>query len=322
MRKQSRVEDSHHAFDDVQAMVIFARVIAERSFSRAARALGTTTSAVSKRIARLEQRAGARLLSRTTRQVAPTETGLLLYESCLRILREVEAAEVLVAGLARSPRGLLRISGPLYFGELHIAPLVASLSKQQSELKIDLVLSDRFVDLVAEGFDLAVRIGPLGSTSLIARRLSRARVVACASPSYLERHGSPMVPQDLLEHDCLRYSPDPRRNVWRFRDRAGRTLAIPVTGVFECNHGGALRQAAIAGLGVVLLPYFYVAEALARGTLVTVLEDYCNEEIGIHAVYPAGPLVPPKTRVCVEWLARELPRRLSRCELGTDLRQS
>ena len=252
MRKQSRVEDSHHAFDDVQAMVIFARVIAERSFgadpeTAAGIALGTTTSAVSKRIARLEQRAGARLLSRTTRQVAPTETGLLLYESCLRILREVEAAEVLVAGLARSPRGLLRISGPLYFGELHIAPLVASLSKQQSELKIDLVLSDRFVDLVAEGFDLAVRIGPLGSTSLIARRLSRARVVACASPSYLERHGSPMVPQDLLEHDCLRYSPDPRRNVWRFRDRAGRTLAIPVTGAFECNHGGALRQAAIAG---------------------------------------------------------------------------
>lgn len=300
-----------HAFDDVQALVIFARVIQERSFTRAAHKLGTTTSAVSKRIARLEERAGSRLLERTTRQLAPTETGLALYERCLRILREVEDAELLVAGLAKAPRGLLRISAPVYFGELHIAPLVSELLRREPDLRIDLSLSDRFVDLIAEGFDLAVRIGSLGNTSLLARKLARIPVVACAAPDYLARRGRPAAPGDLLEHDCLRYNADPLRNVWRFQSGAGETVSIPVTGALECNHGGALRQAAIAGLGVVLLPYFYVAEALALGTLVTVLDDYCAAELGIHGVYPGGRLVPPKTKVCVEWLARALPRRLA-----------
>jgi DNA-binding transcriptional LysR family regulator len=324
MRKQSRrASDTGHAFDDVQAMVIFARVIQDRSFTRAAQKLGTSTSAVSKRIARLEQRAGARLLERTTRQLAPTETGLALYERCLRILREVEAAEVLVAGLAKTPRGLLRISAPVYFGELHIAPLVSELLRREPDLRVDLSLTDRFVDLIAEGFDLAVRIGALGNTSLMVRKLARTPVVACAAPGYLERRGRPAAPTDLLEHDCLRYSPDPLRNVWHFRAASGESISIPVTGALECNHGGALRQAAIAGLGVVLLPYFYVAEALARGTLVTVLDDYCAAELGIHGVYPAGRLVPPKTKVCVEWLARALPARLAgKRDASADLRRS
>jgi DNA-binding transcriptional LysR family regulator len=316
MRKQSArargsVGAAAHAFDDVQAMVVFARVIQERSFTRAARQLGTTTSAVSKRIARLEQRAGARLLVRTTRHVSPTETGVALYDRCLRILREVEDAELLVAGMADAPRGLLRISAPVYLGELYIAPLIGELLGREPELRVELVLSDRFVDLAAEGFDLAVRVGTATGASLTARRLARTKVVACASPQYLERRGRPRTPRDLLEHDCLRYSLDPMKGSWRFQSPSGEPLTIPVTGSVDCNHGGALREAAIAGRGIVFLPLFYLTEALARGALVRILDEFCRAEIAILGVHPAGRLVPPKTRVCVEWLAQELPARLS-----------
>jgi DNA-binding transcriptional LysR family regulator len=318
MRKQSGGwRGADHAFDDVQAMVIFARVVQSRSFTRAASELGTSTSAVSKRIARLEERAGARLLARTTRHVAPTEAGLALYERCLRILREVEDAELLVLGLSDVPRGLLRVSAPVYFGELYVAPLVAGLLREQPELKLELSLTDRFVDLVAEGFDLAVRIGPVSSTSLMARKLARTRVVACAAPSYLERRGRPVVPKDLLDHDCLRYSLDPLRNNWRFKGKGGSPISIPVTGGFECNHGGALRQAAIAGLGIALLPLFYAVDAIERGELLTVLDEYCDAEIDIQAVYPTGKLLPPKTRACIDWLAQGLPEHLVPARSGT-----
>jgi DNA-binding transcriptional LysR family regulator len=235
----------------------------------------------------------------------------------LRILREVEDAELLVLGLSDVPRGLLRVSAPVYFGELYVAPLLAGLLREQPELKLELSLSDRFVDLVAEGFDLAVRIGPVSSTSLMARKLARTRVVACAAPSYLERRGSPAVPKDLLDHDCLRYSLDPLRHSWRFKSKAGSPISIPVTGGFECNHGGALRQAAIAGLGIALLPLFYAIDAVQRGELLTVLDEYCAAEIDIQAVYPTGKLLPPKTRVCVDWLAQNLPERLVPARSGT-----
>jgi DNA-binding transcriptional LysR family regulator len=317
MRKQSSgAAVAEHAIDDVQSMVIFARVIQERSFTRAARALATSTSAVSKRIAGLERRAGARLLARTTRHVAPTEAGLALYERCLRILREVEDAELMVLGLSDVPRGLLRVSAPVYFGELHVAPLLAELLIAEPELRVELSLTDRFVDLVPEGIDLAVRIGKSTGASLITRKLALTRVVACASPAYLQRRGRPLAPKDLLEHDCLRYSLDPIRNSWRFSDSRGQDCVIPVTGAFESNHGGALCRAASSGLGIVLLPLFYVAEAIEAGELVSVLEEYCATEIHISAVYPAGRQVPPKTRACMDWLARALPLRLAQRGLG------
>lgn len=311
MGKQYEKHQLDHAFDDVQSLVIFARVIRDRSFSRAAAALGTSTSAVSKRIARLEQRAGARLLARTTRHVAPTEAGLALYERCLRILREVEDAELLVAGLAATPRGLLRLSVPVYFGEVYVAPLIAELLQREPELRVELSLSDRFVDLIAEGFDLAVRIGELSGASLSARKLAVTRVVLCASPDYLARRGRPLTPKDLIDHDCLRYSLDPIRHSWRFRGKKGEPIVIPVTGPLESNHGGSLREAAIAGLGLVLSPSFYVAEALESGALVTLLDEYCDVELGVFAVYPTGKLVPPKTRVCIDHLAKALPKSLA-----------
>ncbi len=310
MRKQSGGR-AQHVFDDVQALVVFARVVRDRSFTRAAQQLGTTTSAVSKRVARLEERAGARLLARSTRHVAPTEAGLALYERCLGILREVEDAELFVEGLSHAPRGLLRVSAPVYFGEVFVAPVLAALARQQPELRIDLSLEDRFVDLVGEGFDLAVRVGRVALGSLVARRLARTRSVVAAAPDYLARRGRPLAPKDLLEHDCLRYSLDPLRNRWRFKGAGGQAIVIPITGGFDCNHGGALRQAAVAGLGIAYLPRFYASEALERGDLVTVLDEFCDSEMGIHAVYPGGSHVPPKTRVCVDWLAQQLAPALA-----------
>lgn len=300
-----------HAFDDVQALVVFARVVQERSFTRTAQLLGTTTSAVSKRVARLEERTGARLFGRTTRSVVPTEAGLALYERCLRILREVEDADLFVEGLSQAPRGLLRVSAPVYFGEVFVSPLLGALQRSEPELRIELVLEDRFVDLVREGFDLAVRAGRTAGASLVRRRLARTQEILCASPDYLSRRGLPTVPQDLLEHECLRYTLDRVRNSWRFKGRGGEVISVPVTGAFESNHGGALRQAAVAGLGIAYLPRFYAQAALERGELVTLLDDFCEDAIGIHAVYPATPKLPPKTRACVDWLARELPARLA-----------
>jgi DNA-binding transcriptional LysR family regulator len=300
------------ALDDVAALLIFAHVVQQRSFTRAARELDTSTSVVSKRIARLEARLGTSLLTRTTRHVSPTEAGLGLYEHALRILREVEQAELLVADLNGAPRGLLRVSAPVYFGELHIAPLLAELARRHPELRLELSLSDRFVDLASEGFDLAVRIGPLSGASLSVRKLIRDPLVACAAPTYLERRGTPQQPQDLLEHDCLRYTLASQRGRWRFQGESGEALYIPVTGPFDSDHSGALREAAIAGLGIVYLPRFYLAEALERGALLRVLADHSRALIDIQAVYPGQRRLPPKTRVCLDFLAQELPNRLAK----------
>jgi DNA-binding transcriptional LysR family regulator len=301
------------ALDDVAALVIFARVIQQRSFTRAARALGTSTSAVSKRIARLEARLGASLLTRTTRHVVPTEAGLALYERCLRILREVEDAELLLADLQAAPRGLLRVTAPVYFGELHIAPLIATLALRHPGLRIELSLSDRFVDVSAEGFDLAVRIGPLSGATLNVRKLVRDPIIACAAPAYLQRRGTPERPQDLLEHDCLRYTLTTHKGRWRFHDEQGETVYVPVMGPLDSDHSGALREAARAGLGIVYLPQFYLAEALQRGELVRVLTRFAPSPIDVQAVYPSQQRLPAKTRACLDVLTEELPKRLALC---------
>jgi DNA-binding transcriptional LysR family regulator len=325
MRKQSPPRRPDHrakaadggasgALDDVAALVVFARVIQRRSFTRAAHELETSTSAVSKRIARLERRLGAALLTRTTRHVSPTEAGLALYEHCLRILREVEDAELFVADLTAAPRGLLRISAPVYFGELHVAPLMAELARQYPELRLELSLSDRFVDLTGEAFDLAVRVGTLTPSSLGVRKLVRDPLVACAAPAYLRRRGTPQHPSDLIDHVCLRYTLTAQRGRWPFRGAKGEPLYIPITGGFDSDHSGALRVAACAGLGIVYLPRFYVAESIERGALIPILASFSSAPIDIQAVYPSRKLLPPKTRVCLDFLARELPKRMARCE--------
>lgn len=291
-------------------MLIFARVVEARSFTSAAKALGTTTSAVSKRIARLEERLGARLVERTTRKVSPTDVGVAFYERCARILTEIDDAEVAVAQFAHEPRGTLRLSVPVIIGELHIAPLVPELATRYPDIRLDLSLSDRHVNMLDEGFDMAVRVSSsMNDSSLVARKLAPVKDVVVAAPSYLKKHGTPRTPDELGSHECIRYSLLSPQRDWRFRV-GGRDVSIPVRSRLQVNSGGAIREAAIAGLGLARLPNFAVSRALREGTLVAILEDHVVDNLGIFAVHPAGKQPRPTVRAFSDFLAAKLPARL------------
>jgi DNA-binding transcriptional LysR family regulator len=299
------------ALDDLNALVAFVRVVDARSYSAAARQAGATTSALSKRVAKLEGALGVRLLERTTRRLAPTEAGAAFYERCLRVLDELGEAERAATRLGGGARGTLRMSAPVIFGELHVAPLVPRLLERHPGLGADLWLSDRYVDLVDEGFDLALRIGRLADSSLAARRLGAVPAVVCASPAYLERRGVPRRPDDLAGHECLRYSLAGAGREWRLRGPDGRERAYAAAGRCSLNHGGAMREIALAGGGLAQLPLFLVAEALAAGRLRAVLDDYRPPDFGIYAVHPAGRAPSPKVRAAVDFFAEALPPRLA-----------
>jgi DNA-binding transcriptional LysR family regulator len=289
--------------DQLDTMAAFARIVEAGSFSAAARELGRSKSSVSKRIARLEDRLGVRLLNRTTRRLSLTEAGRSFYEGCRRMLSEAEAAERAVAHLSGAPRGTLRVNVAMSFGVLHVAPALAGFMRRYPELSVELVLDDREVDLVEEGFDLGVRIRALPDSSLIARRLAPSRRFVCAAPSYLEAHGAPEAPEDLPRHACLLYSYQAQRSVWRLGGPAGERR-VGVSGRLTANNGGALRNAALAGLGLAFLPSFIVGEDLRRGRLRRVLPDWRDaDDIAVHAVYPAGRNLSPKVRVFVDHLA-------------------
>jgi DNA-binding transcriptional LysR family regulator len=302
MRKQS-------ATGDLLDIALFARVVEGRSFSTAARALGTTTSAVSKRIARLEERLGARLLERTTRRVAPTDAGAAFYARAARILADVDEAEHAVASLGGTPRGTLRVSAPVIFGERHLAALLPEFLRRFPDVRLDLSLSDRFVDLLEEHYDVALRIGPLGEGSLVRVRVGSTAAIVVASPDYLERAGRPSVPADLTDHNCIRYSLVTAAREWRFKGPRGE-ISVPVVGNLEVNHGGAMREAAIAGLGVARLPHFLVADALASGVLVPLLADHRLPPAGVHLVYLQGAAPLPKVRSFVDVIGAALRERM------------
>lgn len=303
------------SLDDLGLILVFVRVVDGRSFSGAARALGTTTSAISKRVARLEERLGTRLLTRTTRHVMLTEAGSVLYERGQRVLAEIESAEIEVSRHGKEPRGLLRVNVPVVFGERVVAPLIADLCAKHPDLRIDLSLNDRFVDVVREGWDVVVRIGKLGDSSLMARKLGASSGVIVASPAYLAARGEPKTLDELVTHDCIRYSLLAAANEWRFRLPNGRERVVPVSGRLSVDHGGAARAAAVAGVGLAVLPRFIVAADLATGALREVLGTPSLGELPIHAVWPAG-RASPKVTAFVEFFATRL-RDQKRCaELG------
>lgn len=299
------------ALDDVGELAAFVRVVEAHSYSAAARQLGATTSALSKRVVRLESALGVRLLERTTRRLAPTEAGAVLYEHCVQILEALGEAERAATRLGGGARGTLRVSAPVIFGELHVAPLVPALLARHPELRIHLALSDRFVDLVDEGFDLALRVGRLADSSLAARRLGRVPAIVCASPAYLERRGVPREPADLAGHECLRYSLAGVGREWRLRGADGKERAFATSGRCSINHGGAMREATIGGVGLAQLPLFLVADALRAGLLRSVLEAFRPADFGIYAVYAAGRAPAPKVRAAVDFFSEALPPRLS-----------
>lgn len=270
--------------NQLEDMRIFVGTVDAQSFTAAAERLGLSKQFVSRRVMALEERLGARLLIRTTRKLNVTDAGRGYYERALKIIEEVEEAEQIVSDQNSAPRGTLRISAPMSFGTLHLGPAIARFLGHCPELRIELDLGDRFVDIVGEGYDMAIRIGQLADSSLIARPIAPMQLVLCASPAYLKRRGKPQTPADLKDHDCLLYGHG-RTVEWLLQDQ-GRPVAVPVRGRLRANNGELACTAAIEGLGIVLLPTFIVGSALRAKQLVTVLDAYAPPPAAIYAVYP------------------------------------
>ncbi|MGN7098499.1 LysR family transcriptional regulator [Brevundimonas diminuta] len=275
----------------------FTAVAEQASFSAAAKRLGLSTSAVSREIARLEDRLQTRLLHRTTRRVELTDAGRDFLSRCRRLIDERDEALAAVQPDDQAPRGLLRMTCSVSYGERFIAPAVNAFARQNPELRIELDLDNRLRDLVGDGYDLAVRFGHLTDSRLMARRLASRRLILCASPDYLARRGAPRDLSEIPSHDGLIGSAEH----WRFTE-AGREVSLRPTGRWRCNSGAAVLDAALQGLGLCQLPDFYVAEALSAGALVSLLDEARPPDEGVWAVHPHPRHVPPKVRAMIDWL--------------------
>jgi DNA-binding transcriptional LysR family regulator len=290
--------------DRLSSMEVFAKVAGAGSFSAAARALGLSQTMVTKHIAALEARLGVKLFHRSTRRLSLTEAGRNYLESTERILAELEAADSAVAADRVEPRGLLRVNAPVSFGQDQIAPLIPEFVRRYPRLQIELGLNDRLVDLAEEGWDLAVRIGNLADSSLIARRIAPCRTVLAAASPYLAAHGAPRSVADLARHNCLGYTLSRLTGAdrWSFGTRAETTVTI--AGNLRANNGDALRAAAVAGQGIIYQPTFVIAEDLRAGRLVALNLDQPTVELGgIYAVYLPERNPPAKLRAFIDFLA-------------------
>lgn len=290
---------------DLSGIAVFAAVVESGSFTAAAERLGQSKSAVSKQVTRLEQRLGARLLARTTRRLNLTEVGQAFYERCRRIVAEAEEAELAVTHLQEVPRGTLRVSAPLSFGIAHLAAALPDFMETHPDLTLDIDFSDRRVDIVEEGFDMAVRIGRLEDSSLIAKRIAESRRSVLASPDYWRRRGKPSHPRDLENHNCLIYTLLSTPGSWSFTDPEdpAREISVRVSGSIKANNGNALALAAAAGHGVVVMPTFICGDLIASGALVPALEGFEASPVGIHALYASNRHLSAKVRAFVDFLA-------------------
>jgi DNA-binding transcriptional LysR family regulator len=293
--------------DKLDAMNAFAKVVAANSFAEAGRRLGITRSAVSKAVMELEQLLGARLLDRTTRRVTPTEAGRAYYERCVAILAEVEETEIQVSRLHDEPKGVLKVNAPMSFGTLYLGAAVADFMAQHADLKVELVLNDRFIDPLEEGVDVTVRIGALADSSLIARRLTPAHRVLVASPAYLKHHGTPKAPTDLASHQCLTYGHMASSQRWQLT-QDGATITVQVASRLCSNNGEVLLESALEGIGIADLPTFIVGPDIEAGRLKVVLPKNSPPELAIHALYAPNRYLAAKTRVFIDFLAERFGR--------------
>jgi DNA-binding transcriptional LysR family regulator len=288
-------------FEDMR---IFAQVMESGSFTAAADQLGLSKQFISRRLMQLEERLGVRLLNRSTRRLDVTPLGQAYYESALRLVAEVEQAEQSIAGQNAQPRGTIRLSAPLSFAMAHLGCLLPLFLQRYPEVSVELDLSDRSVDLLGEGYDLALRIGLLEDSTLIARRLALIDRVYCCSPDYLASRSAPQAPEELKDHDCLPYGHS-RQVQWRF-ERNGKPLTINLCGRMRANNGDLLRDAAVAGLGITYLPLFIVGEQLKEGRLVRVLDEYRTEPLVLSAVYPQHRQSSRPVQALIEFLKEHL----------------
>ncbi len=293
--------------DRIGDLSLFLRVLDLGSISAAARSLDLSVAVASQRLKRLERELGVRLLHRTTRRLHATPEGMLLAEQGRALVEDLES---LTGGLRQSATevsGTLRVTMSAAFGGRYISPLLPEFLAMHPRVKLSVNLDDQIVDLVGSGFDLGIRVGALGDSGLVARQLASNRRVLCASPDYLQRHGTPRTPAELADHDCLLLvGSQGRQDIWHFSDRRGREIVQRVQGRFESNQGALLRDAAMAGLGIAMHSVWHVHEQLSRGELQVVLPDYPIATTGIHAVMPQRRLVPPRVRAFVDFLAERL----------------
>ncbi|WP_375055042.1 LysR family transcriptional regulator [Zobellella sp. DQSA1] len=285
--------------DQLSAIRVFCKVVELQSFTKAAQQLELSVAMVSKQVSLLEQHLNARLLMRTTRRVSVTEAGHLYYERCHAILAELEQANALISAHSHQPSGRIRISVPMDFGNLKVAPLLAEFNRRYPDIQLDLEYSDRLVALVEENFDLALRIGTLADSSLIARPLAQVSLLTCAAPDYLARHGTPTHPEQLNEHNCLLYTLSEPQWLYRHHDRH---YHIRPKGIMRANTGRALALAASQGMGIIMQPLFIVEDYLARGELQPVLEDFQLPVLTLNLVYPHRHFLPSRVKCFVDYM--------------------
>ena len=284
----------------IGAIPIFVAVVEKGGFTAAADRLGISKSAVSKRITQLEAQLGVQLLLRSTRRISLTEAGERYFEHAVEAFAAAKEAEDAVAQLQGAPKGRLRISAPLSFGRLHIAPLIPELLRRYPGIEIDMVMDDRIVDLVEGGFDVAIRGGVLPDSALIARRLAPCHYVICAAPGYIAKHGEPLEPGDLLNHNCVHYSYSAEPHEWTFLG-PDEPITVKTTGNYQVNNSEALREALIGDCGIGPLPTFIAGPDIGAGRLVRLLDQYSMPSQTFYAVFPERRHLPAKVRVFVDF---------------------
>jgi len=291
---------------DFEGLAMFAKVAEERSFAGAARTLGVSVATVSRAVARLEERLGARLLNRTSRQLALTEFGRTIADSALKIYREAEEAESAAREMSARPRGLVRLAVPMSFGLRWVAPLMPAFFRAYPDVAIDLHLSDAAVDLVGQGFDAALRIAVLPDSSLVARRLCPVAQVVVASPEYLKTRGTPQHPSELAGHPCLGYAYRARSDVWRFTNAAGAEVVVKPEGPLRVTNSDALLPTVLAGLAIAEFPEFIAADHVRAGQLVPILEDWQLARGGLYFVTPSARTRPAKVEALSDFFIKHL----------------
>lgn len=272
------------------------------SFVKAADALGISKAAVSRTVLELEARLGSRLMQRTTRRLSLTEAGTLYLERCKQIMAALEEADDLLTAGAANPTGLLRINAPQTFGVLHLAPLWPMFLDRHPGVALDITLSDRIVDIIDEGFDMAIRIARLSDSTLVHRKLTTTNLQVCASPDYLEKHGTPLHPHELAQHQVISYSYNVSKDDWQFGGPEG-PVTVKVNSRMHVNNGDSCVAAALGGVGITRQPTFMIDQYLRSGQLVPILTDYSSPELGIYAVYPSRAHLPAKVRAMLDFLS-------------------
>ncbi|CAE6967608.1 Bacterial regulatory helix-turn-helix protein [Vibrio sp. B1ASS3] len=292
--------------DQLSAMRAFVRVVQTGSFSATGREMNTSQTTISKKVAALEKKIGVKLLARSSRDHALTPAGTKYYQTCVDILGELDEAEAEARSEVASPQGTIRISAPVAFGRILLAPIMSEFFQRYPDIKVDLQLSDQHTDLISDGIDVAIRAKQLEDSTLIARHLFDNPMLVLAAPNYLQQHGEPKTPEDLKQHNCLVYSRMKDINVWSFT-KQNQKHAVAVNGNFQSDNGDVLLEVALTGMGIVTLPIWMVEHHLKEGRLTQLMSDYTGQNLPFNAVYLQSRYTPLKVRCLIDYLKEKLP---------------